>query len=116
MTAKTKMQAGALIVLGALLGYAAALGRPSQKADARPAEQSKAAPTAPGCCSDGLSRAGMLALASHNEAAADKAAKDGKKPNILVIFADDVGVWNISAYHHGMMGGRTPNIDRLAKE
>jgi arylsulfatase A-like enzyme len=40
----------------------------------------------------------------------------GKGPNILVIFGDDVGVWNISAYHRGMMGGRTPNIDRLARE
>jgi arylsulfatase A-like enzyme len=39
-----------------------------------------------------------------------------KKPNILVIMTDDVGVWNISAYHHGMMGGRTPNIDRIANE
>jgi arylsulfatase A-like enzyme len=29
---------------------------------------------------------------------------------------DDVGIWNISAYHRGMMGGRTPNIDRIAKE
>jgi arylsulfatase A-like enzyme len=38
------------------------------------------------------------------------------QPNILVIFADDVGIWNVSAYHRGMMGGRTPNIDRLAKE
>jgi arylsulfatase A-like enzyme len=40
----------------------------------------------------------------------------GKKPNILVIMTDDVGIWNISAYHRGMMGGRTPNIDRIAKE
>ena len=40
----------------------------------------------------------------------------GKKPNIVVIMGDDVGVWNISAYHRGMMGGSTPNIDRLAKE
>ena len=40
----------------------------------------------------------------------------GKKPNILVIMTDDVGVWNISAYHRGMMGGRTPNIDRIANE
>src|SRR4051812_13391722 len=39
-----------------------------------------------------------------------------KKPNIVVIFADDVGIWNISAYHRGMMGGSTPNIDRIAKE
>jgi arylsulfatase A-like enzyme len=40
----------------------------------------------------------------------------GSKPNILVIMSDDVGIWNISAYHRGMMGGRTPNIDRIAKE
>src|SRR5580692_11673157 len=39
-----------------------------------------------------------------------------KKPNIVVIMTDDVGVWNISAYHRGMMGGRTPNIDRIANE
>ena len=41
---------------------------------------------------------------------------NGKPPNILVIMTDDVGIWNISAYHRGMMGGRTPNIDRIAKE
>jgi len=39
-----------------------------------------------------------------------------KKPNILIIWGDDVGMWNISAYHRGMMGGSTPNIDRIAKE
>jgi len=39
-----------------------------------------------------------------------------KKPNILVIFGDDVGYWNVSAYNRGMIGYRTPNIDRLAKE
>jgi arylsulfatase A-like enzyme len=38
-----------------------------------------------------------------------------KKPNILIIWGDDVGMWNISAYHRGMMGGSTPNIDRIAK-
>ncbi|MBD3853206.1 MAG: sulfatase-like hydrolase/transferase, partial [Acidobacteria bacterium] len=38
------------------------------------------------------------------------------KPNILVIMTDDVGIWNISAYHRGMMGGSTPNIDRIANE
>ena len=43
-------------------------------------------------------------------------AADGKKPNILVMFGDDVGYWNISAYNRGMMGFRTPNIDSLAKE
>ena len=44
------------------------------------------------------------------------AAAQSKKPNILVIWGDDIGMWNISAYHRGMMGGSTPNIDRLAKE
>jgi arylsulfatase len=38
------------------------------------------------------------------------------KPNILVIWGDDVGYWNISAYNQGMMGYETPNIDRIAKE
>ncbi|RWP04165.1 arylsulfatase [Mesorhizobium sp.] len=45
-----------------------------------------------------------------------KAQAAGAKPNILVIFGDDVGYWNLSAYNRGMMGYRTPNIDRIAKE
>jgi len=40
---------------------------------------------------------------------------EDKKPNILIIWGDDIGMWNISAYHRGMMGGSTPNIDRLAE-
>ena len=39
-----------------------------------------------------------------------------KLPNILIIWGDDVGMWNISAYHRGMMGGTTPNIDRIASD
>src|SRR5215471_15996451 len=39
-----------------------------------------------------------------------------KKPNILVIFGDDIGQTNISAYSFGVMGYKTPNIDRIAKE
>src|SRR5476651_266484 len=39
-----------------------------------------------------------------------------QKPNILVIWGDDIGVHNISAYNHGIMGYQTPNIDRIAKE
>jgi arylsulfatase len=40
----------------------------------------------------------------------------GKKPNILIIWGDDIGYWNVSAYNQGMMGYRTPNLDRIAKE
>jgi arylsulfatase A-like enzyme len=43
-------------------------------------------------------------------------APSGKKPNILVIWGDDIGTWNISANNRGMMGYRTPNIDRIATE
>ena len=39
-----------------------------------------------------------------------------KKPNILILWGDDIGIWNISQFSHGMMGYRTPNIDRIANE
>ena len=39
-----------------------------------------------------------------------------KQPNILILWGDDVGIWNISHFSHGAMGYRTPNIDRLANE
>ena len=38
------------------------------------------------------------------------------KPNILVIWGDDIGMWNLSCYHRGTMGNRTPNVDRIAAE
>jgi arylsulfatase A-like enzyme len=44
------------------------------------------------------------------------AAASGRKPNILVIFGDDIGIPQISAYTMGLMGYRTPNIDRIARE
>ena len=39
-----------------------------------------------------------------------------QKPNIVVIMGDDIGMWNIGAYHRGLMAGRTPNLDKIAKE
>jgi len=47
---------------------------------------------------------------------ASQAGAQEKKPNIIVIMGDDIGMWNIGAYHRGMMAGRTPNLDKLAKE
>ena len=49
-------------------------------------------------------------------ASARATAGQGKKPNIVVIMGDDIGWFNIGAYHQGMMSGRTPNLDQLAKE
>ncbi len=51
----------------------------------------------------------MLLLFGGTALAADK-------PNILVIWGDDIGITNISAYSRGMMGYKTPNIDRIANE
>lgn len=45
-----------------------------------------------------------------------QAEDEGKKPNIIVIMGDDIGWFNIGAYHQGIMSGKTPNIDRLASE
>ena len=39
-----------------------------------------------------------------------------RQPNIIVIMGDDIGMWNLGAYHRGMMAGRTPNLDKIAKE
>src|ERR1700761_6415389 len=54
------------------------------------------------------------AVAGVQTAIAQQAA--GQKPNIVVIMGDDIGIWNIGAYHRGMMSGRTPHLDKLAKE
>jgi arylsulfatase len=40
----------------------------------------------------------------------------GQKPNIVFIMGDDIGMWNIGAYHRGLMAGRTPNLDKMAAE
>ncbi len=47
---------------------------------------------------------------------ASQAQAQDSKPNILVIWGDDIGTWNISHNNRGMMGYRTPNIDRIANE
>ena len=44
------------------------------------------------------------------------AQDSAKKPNILVIMGDDIGTTNIGVYGHWMMAGKTPNLDKLAKE
>src|SRR6187431_1868622 len=61
-------------------------------------------------CAVMLSATAMMSLSG------PAAAQQPQKPNILVIMADDIGYWNISAYNRGMMGYRTPNIDRIANE
>jgi arylsulfatase len=63
-----------------------------------------------------LAAASALAAAAPIQSAQAQQSSPGGKPNILVIFGDDIGYWNLSAYSRGMMGYRTPNIDRIARE
>ena len=65
-----------------------------------------------------LTGGSLLAISaiSTGISAGAKAQAAAKKPNILIIWGDDIGFWNISAYNQGMMGYKTPNIDSIAKE
>jgi len=58
----------------------------------------------------------LRSAASISAAQAQQSTTSGKQPNILVIMGDDVGWFNIGAYHQGIMSGKTPNLDRLAAE
>ena len=58
--------------------------------------------------------AGVVAMAAAGTQAF--AQQQQRPPNILVIMGDDVGWFNIGAYHQGMMSGKTPNLDRLASQ
>ena len=71
-----------------------------------------------------MSSGSLLALAATGAVTAEAQAPKpaavptpaGGKPNIVVIMGDDIGMWNIGAYHRGMMAGRTPHLDKLAAE
>ena len=137
MRFSARLQTIAVLALGGLVGYAAATAKspahgPPIASEARQVAAEAASPQPPvstagescragegqGCCS-GSSRVELLVAQAGNSrglaAVADEGGS-GKKPNILVIFGDDVGQTNISAYSMGLMGYRTPHIDRLAKE
>ena len=58
---------------------------------------------------------GATMQVAQSPAQAQPAPSTGQRPNIICIMGDDIGMWNVGAYVHGMMG-RTPNIDRIAKE
>jgi arylsulfatase len=113
-----RFSALALIAVGAALGFFAATfdGRIPRPASAASPPQGPAIREAQAAdCSEGLNNSLLLARAEPEAARATAIAQE-RKPNIVVIMGDDVGVWNIGAYHRGMMAGRTPNLDRLASQ
>lgn len=121
---RTTLQTMLVLSLSAGLGYIAAVGRfdapRSALAATDPDSRSAGVPAGPEnnvSCSQGAARNAMLSLATTALLPGSAAAAQaGKKPNIVIIWGDDVGQSNISAYTMGMMGYRTPNIDRVAKE
>src|SRR4030088_2897672 len=62
-----------------------------------------------------LSAVGLTSPAQAQQPATAPAAA-GQRPNIVVIMGDDIGWFNIGAYHQGIMSGKTPNLDKLAAE
>lgn len=64
----------------------------------------------------GMTMVSTLPINTANAATTPSGSGAKGPPNIVVVMGDDVGMWNVSAYHRGMMGGRTPNIDRIAAE
>ena len=103
------------LAIGTACGWAAASG----KFDAllRAGSTQTAEPTAQSCspclrtqdCSAHSDRsAAISALSAHNEKVSTNLGQDGKKPNILVIWSDDIGTTNLSCYSDGLMGSRRP--------
>lgn len=135
MMHKTTIQSFAFVALGAALGVIVASDgfNGSSRADivattaasnrAHDSGTNSSVTQTPACCLDLTTRSLLLAqaetnavLAQRNQDVKAKAAAAGKKPNICVIWGDDIGQSNISAYSMGLMGYRTPNIDRVARE
>ncbi|WP_439668838.1 Arylsulfatase A or related enzyme [Cupriavidus necator] len=125
MTESTPARRGARFAMAAMaIAIAAIAGckkadEPKQQA---PAAQQPATP-APAAAAPDTSATPAQPPAQSNLPVAPEAASapvavntSGKKPNILVIFGDDIGQTNISAYSMGVVGHRTPNIDRIARE
>ena len=114
------IKALAPIALGAILGYVAATrdsGAGQTLASASAINPDKAQTKLPDCCEARATKSNLIAQASAPAIANQSRSRpSAKKPNILVIFGDDIGQSNISAYTMGLMGYHTPNIDRIAKE
>ncbi len=135
MKKTTTLQVIALLAIGGLGGYLlasrpqslvqntvaaeAGQGTVAQTAlpTAEPAALSPASKAPAVCLTEAKSKAELIAMADPRVAQASaRIAATGKKPNILFIMGDDVGWFNIGAYHQGIMSGRTSNLDRLARQ
>ena len=67
-------------------------------------------------CAALIGASALVSLSLFTEPDHAQAQPAQQRPNIVVIMGDDIGIWNIGAYHRGMMAGRTPNLDKIAAE
>jgi arylsulfatase len=123
MRTRTTLLAIGMMTLGGLLGYAAASGHFASLWQARAAAQASEAGLvsnlSPSCCSEGGGREVLLAKAGGHEARQKKDApsKDGKRPNVVFILADNVGYGDLGCYGGGeLRGAPTPRLDQMARE
>jgi arylsulfatase len=125
MLRSAKLQSIIVLYLGSVLGYLVASSDSRTFGQARATVASEPGnpgirleiATPPVACSDGAGKTKLLAARlSKGFVQGGNAQPAAKKPNILVIFGDDIGIPQISAYTQGLMGYRTPNIDRIARE
>jgi arylsulfatase len=108
----------AVLAVGTLLGYLAASGKlnPFARAETIQPAAAAACGARAACCED-VNKGQLVALADPKvKAAVARAEQNGKKPNILFIMGDDVGWFNIGAYHRGIMSVKTPHLDKLASQ
>jgi arylsulfatase len=121
MQCKCGLQALAVMTAAGLCGWLAATDRITlrPKAEATPTIAAETAAATLPCCG-GIDRNTTLAMAATTSAPLPLATLErtasAKKPNILFIMGDDIGMWNIGAYHRGMMSGKTPHLDKLAAQ
>jgi arylsulfatase A-like enzyme len=121
MIRNARLQLLAVLTIGLVGGWLAGSGRLQSLTQAQSIPLRSHEPMAPQSpCCDGVDRGLLLAKADSVTTAlplvAGQPTGGGKKPNILVIFGDDIGITNLSCYSDGLMGYATPNIDRIAKE
>jgi arylsulfatase A-like enzyme len=128
----SRLELWVMLAFGAALGYAAATAKVPANCQAetsavaanQTAEQAEYCP-----CFDDSAKSKLLAMADTSTTQPEmllaqapsrsngaSSSSNGKKPNILVIMGDDVGWFNIGAYHRGIMSGKTPNLDKLASQ
>ena len=124
MRQNATLQTIAVIISGALLGYLVASSQAhpfhqvpaSANSDLGNAQTPPQGAASPVTCSGAAGKATLLASSSPaGLVQTGNAQPVAKKPNILVIFGDDIGIPQISAYTQGLMGYKTPNIDRIAQ-